>query len=154
MIFLLTLCGNPVLFLTSYRIVCCSHRYQPQLLSASLSPSLMLWFLFSPMDSPIRHLGVQTWTEVVHPNLASSTLKNPDPQLEQQQVKVAQTSRDTRPDSPSWHIIQLNFFQKQPQHKSEATTSLPVARPERDLTPTKGKAEGGTGIPVLSFGTP
>lgn len=79
MIFLLTSCGNPVLFLTSYRIVCCSHHYQPQLLSASLSPSLMLWFLFSPMDSPLRHLGVQTWTELVHPNLASSTLKNPDP---------------------------------------------------------------------------
>lgn len=56
--------------------------------------------------------------------------------------------------SPSWHIIQWSFFQKQPQQKPVATTSLPVARPEWELTPAKGEAKVGTGIPVLGFGTP
>lgn len=46
------------------------------------------------------------------------------------------------------------FFQKQPQQKPAATTSLPVARPEWELTPAQGEAKVGTGIPVLSFGTP
>lgn len=152
MIFLLTSC-YPVLFLISSRTVCHSHHYQPEFLSTSLS--LKLWFLFSAIDSLVRYLDVQTRTELEHPNLAASTLKKPRAPAGTGMVKVEQTSRDTWPDSLSWHIVQhFFFFQKQPQQKSVPRVPLPVARPEQDIIPAKGKAEVSTGIPVLSFGTP
>lgn len=110
MIFLLISCGNPVSFRIPYKTVCCSHHYQPQFLFPSLSPFLKLRFLFFATDSPLRHLDVQMRSELEHPNLAASTLKNPEPQLGWEWVKVEETSRDTWPDSPCWHIIHVSFF--------------------------------------------